>query len=249
LLVLGLWRKAIVIHPAMRLGLIAAAVLAVFGPETAMGGSGVHLRTPPIAAALLFASTDLRVPRAFGAALAGAILVSLGVLSAGLARDWRSFALQIDEFRQSLDALPKNARLLTVMDEDSKFRRPERLYWHIGEYAIIDRGAFTATMFATEGQHVVAAKPALAPFAAQSASQGVPPHADELAGLAAGEPGSRPEIGYLSRFACHYDEVVLIEPAPGTTLPMLRLAHRGSFFSLYGVRRPPGCSTTSATRP
>lgn len=245
---LGLWRKAVVIHPAMRLCLIAMAVLAVFGPETLMGGSGVHLRTPPIAAALLFAAADLRASRAFGAALAAAILVVMGLLSAGLTQEWRRFALQIDEFRQSLEMVPKNARLLTVIDKSATLGRPERLYWHIAEYAIIDRDAFTATMFATRGQHIVVANRALAPFAAQSASQGVPPHADELANLAAGAKGVRPEIEYLSNFPCHYDEVVLA-PATGSAPKMLRLSHRGSFFALYDVRRPPGCSTTSATRP
>lgn len=254
LFLLGLWQRRITLHPRMGLALIAVSLLAVLAPETAMGGWGLHLRFPAVAATLLFAACEVSVSRRVAVAAAAAILASLAWMSAALAHQWRAYDSQIDEFRASLRDVPRGSHLMTVIDTRDAGEVPNRLYWHIAEFAIIDRGAFTALMFTTRGQHVVTLKPAVAGFAAHTARDGAPPEMDDLDALAAGDmrdPKIRTELHYLAGFACHYDKVLLIHAngRPREVPHMLTLRHDGSFFALYDVRPSPACSTISATRP
>lgn len=249
---LGLWRKSIEIHPRMRLVLLAMAALSLFAPEVAMGGWGLHLRFPAVACALLFAASRIELsPRLAGAAGATG-LAAIFSLSAALAQNWHSFDPQVKEFRSALKAAPPGLRLLTAVDGDGDTAFPKRLYWHFAEYGILDRGDFSALMFTTRGQHAVSLKPQVAPFAAHTARDGTPPDLDELYDLASGNTAkTREELRYLLRFPCHYDEVILIRASNNRAKvpPMLKLRHQGSFFALYDVARPAGCSTISATLP
>jgi len=251
LFAIGVWRQTIVVHPRMHLALIALALGALLLPVKAMGGWGGHLRFPAVAAALLFASCDIRLSRRLTGVLGTAILAALGWLATTLATDWKNYDRQIAEFRAALRDVPRGSRLMTVVDPDVP---NDALYWHIAEFAIIDRSAFTALMFTTKGQHIVYLKPAVAPFAAHTAVEGTPPEMDDLEALASGQT-SDPEIRrlwhYLFYFPCHYDEVVLIHGngKPASVPGMLKLRREGSFFALYNVRPPRGCSTNSASQP
>jgi len=75
----------------------------------------------------------------------------------------------------------------------------------------------------------------------------------DLEALASGQT-SDPEVRrswhYLFYFPCHYDEVVLIHRngKPESVPDMLKLRREGSFFALYNVRPPRGCSTNSASQ-
>lgn len=251
----GVWCGWIVVHRDMRFVLIALALTVLLVPEVIMGGWGLHLRFPAVAAALLFASSEVALPRKAIAGIAGAaILAVLGWMSFALAHEWRGYDMQIDDFRAALRELPRGSHLMTVVDTDDKGEIPNRLYWHVAEFAIIDRDAFTALMFTTKGQHVVTLKPAVAGFAAKTARDGAPPDMSDLNELAAGDahdPKIRDELHYLLHFPCHYDEVVLIHAngRPKRVPPMLRLRREGGFFALYDVARPEACSTRAATRP
>jgi len=251
LFAIGVWRQTIVLHPRMHLALIALALGALLLPVKAMGGWGGHLRFPAVAAALLFASCDIRLSRRLTGVLGTAILAALGWLATTLATDWKNYDRQIAEFRAALRDVPRGSRLMTVVDPDVP---NDALYWHIAEFAIIDRSAFTALMFTTKGQHIVYLKPAVAPFAAHTADEGAPPEMDDLESLASGQT-SDPEVrrlwNYLFYFPCHYDEVVLIHGngKPASVPGMLKLRREGSFFALYNVRPPRGCSTSSPSQP
>jgi hypothetical protein len=212
------------------------------------------LRFPAVAAALLLTSSDATMPRRAAGVVGAAILAVMGWMSFALAHEWQGYDTQIGDFRAALREVPRGAHLMTVVDAEDKGEIPNRLYWHVAEFAIIDRDAFTALMFATKGQHVVTLKPAVAGFAAKTARDGTPPEMNDLNELAAGDahdPKIRQELHYLLRFQCHYDEVVLIHAngRPAKVPSMLRLRREGSFFALYDVVRPAGCSTMAATRP
>lgn len=254
LFVVGLWRRKITLHPQMRLTLIATASLALLAPETAMGGWGLHLRFPAVAATLLFAASEISLSRRLAVAAATAILATLAGMSAVLADQWRAFDGQIAEFRASLRELPRGSHLMAAVDTRDDGRVPNQIYWHFTEFAIIDRSIFTSLMFTTRGQHIIRLAPAVDGFAASAARGGSPPKLNLLDSLATGHvknPKIRHELRYLLRFPCHYDEVLLIHAnGKSRAVPgMLSLRHAGSFFSLYDVRPPAGCSVISATRP
>jgi hypothetical protein len=254
LFVIGVWHGKIAFHPKMRLALILLAFVALLAPNVAMGGWGMHLRFPAVAAALLFASCDIVLSRAIAGALGAAILSSLTWLAITLCTEWRSYDDQIDEFRAALRDVPRGSHLMTVIDTEGGGDIPDRLYWHIAEFAIIDRSAFTALMFTTKGQHIVTLKPAVAGFAAHTAREGSPPDMNDLDALASGQlrsPKIRNELRYLLNFPCHYNEVVLVHAngRPNHVPEMLKLRREGSFFALYDVRPSRECSIISATRP
>ncbi len=241
LLLIGLWRRWIVLHRHMWLALAALFLAAVFMPEEAMGGWGVDLRLPPVFGALVFAAGELRVSRHTQVEIAGVALLVIGLTASSLAGNWQYVGAQFDEFRAADSVLPRNAKVVTVLDGDAIGKASDQPYWHLGEFAIIDRNAFTQLMFATPGQHVVQVVPALRPFVAQTAMQGSPPDISELDDLAAGQIDDDTDIAtvfpYLMRFQCHFDDALVIHlngkrsRVPG----MLHLIHAGSFFSLYRI--------------
>jgi hypothetical protein len=247
-LALALYTRKARLHPAMIAVLGLLLVAALCAPEWAMGGWAVHLRLPAMFAALLFASTELRMTRPARAALAAAALVLTAWNSVALAHDWRSYDRQYNEFRAALPQLPKGARLLTVLDGDAIGLASDQPYWHMAEFAIHDRAAFTPLLFTTRGQHVVQLRAPYTKIAATTAQQGSPPDITELSALSRGDWDGDVDIRdifpYLMYFQCHYDIAVVIHrggprsPVP----PLLRLRHAGSFFSLYDIKPDAACA-------
>ncbi len=250
----GFWRSFLTIHRRMRAAVALLWLGAFLVPEIAMGGWGLHLRFPAVAAALLFAASEISLPRQ-AAAFAGALVLAvLGWLSISLTANWRAFDRSVAEFRQALRATPHGIRLMTAIDADHMDDMPKALYWHLGEFAIIDRDDATTLMFTTEGQHIVKADPAVARHSAQTANEGSPPDLAYLRALSAGDdslPKIHEDLQYMLHFECYYDAAVLIHISgiPHDVPAALKIRHRGSFFSLYDVMKPAGCSTISAMRP
>jgi hypothetical protein len=243
----GLWRGFIVFHKKMVAPLCALAFFTIFMPEWAMGGWGVHMRLPAVLCALAFASVEFRLDRKAAIALAGSACLVLAYNVYALAQDWRVHDRQFAEFREAVRALPENARLMTVLDGDAIGYRSDQPYWHMAEFAIADRGAFTPLLFTTRDQHVVRVDPPWQDIAAASAEQGSPPDIDELEDLAAGRIDADEDIQnvfpYLLRFQCRFDAAVVVHlNGPRTPAPaMLRLRHAGSFFDLYDVVPDTSC--------
>lgn len=57
-----------------------------------------------------------------------------------------------------------------MLDGDAMGLASDEPYWHMAEFAIVDRGAFTPLMFTTKGQHVVYLKPPFDKWAAGNAN-------------------------------------------------------------------------------
>lgn len=237
-----------VVHPRMRVTLALFALGALFAPEWALGGWGVHMRLPAVLGALAFASLEWKVSAravAIGAALA---LVLLAAGAALLAQDWRRYDAQYAAFRAQDGAIARDAKLLTVLDGDSLGWAADQPYWHLAEFAVIDRGAFTPLMFTTAGQHVVHLRSPLERIAAATAQQGSPPDIDELEDLAAGrmevDEDYRAVFPYLVRFQCSYDEALVIHGAGPHSRPpaMLRKRLEGSFYTLYDIVPDKACT-------
>lgn len=241
--VYGVWTGRILIHRRMKPVLMVLLVLCVVAPEWAMGGWGIDLRVPALLGTIAFASAELRFERRSQLALAAAALLVAGWQSATLAGNWRYYSHRFAEFRAAGRLLKPGSKIVTVLDGDAMGLASDQPYWHMAEYAIIDRAVFTPLLFTTRGQHVIELTPAVSGIAAASAQQGSPPDISELDDLAAGNSRGDPDIRevfpYLLRFQCHFDVAVVIHlGGHRSAVPdMLAPLHEGSFFSLYRIRR------------
>jgi hypothetical protein len=244
----ALWRGWFRVHPSMRIVLAALLACVVFMPEWALGGWGVDLRMPAILGAVAFASVEFRVSARWQAVLAAAAMVALGFSAAGVGGNWAYYDRQYAEFRAALKDSPSGTRIMTVLDGDAMGLASDQPYWHIAEFAILDRQGFSPLLFTTAGQHVVRDQPEFQAIAAATAQQGSPPDVGELADLAAnqvdGDKDIPEEFPYLMLFQCHFDQVVVIRSGgkPSPAPHFLQLRHRGSFFDLYDVQRDDACT-------
>ena len=245
----GLIYGRIRLHPVAKLLVVVLALLTVVAPEWALGGWGVDMRLPAVLGAIVFASMELRVPRIAAAGMGVvACLVAAGN-AASLTADWAERDGQYREFRAALRDVPHNAKIFTVLDGDALDDISDPPYWHMAEFAIVDRGAFTPLMFTTKGQHVVQVRPPFDKLAAATAQQGSPPDATELSDLALGRDNDDPDIEdvfpYLKYFQCHFDIAVVIHGGgEQADLPdFMRLRHAGSFFSIYDIHPTGICSS------
>lgn len=244
----GALTRRLHISRRMGLALFALLVCTVLAPEWALGGWGVHLRLPALLGAITLASSETLLHRRWIAVGVAAALGLFAYQAAILANEWRKVDTRYSEFRAAENEIMPNARLVTVLDGDSLGWSPDQMYWHMAEFAVIDRGAFTPTAFTTHGQHVIDIGPNLRPYAAANAQQGMPPDVDELDDLAAGRKDADEDIQvvfpYLLYFQCHYDQAVVIRgDGPMSRVPpMLRLRHMGSFFAIYDIVRDSHCA-------
>jgi hypothetical protein len=229
------------LHPAMWGTLALLLVGALAAPEWALGGWGAHLRLPAVLGAMLFAAAELRMAPPVRASLAVIALTMIAANALLLTRNWLGYDRQYREFQASLEEIPRGARLLTVLDANAIGDRSDQPYWHLAEFAIPERDAFTPLLFTTKGQHVVQWNQPYMRYAASSAQQGSPPDVTELQFLARGELNADAEMRegmpYLNHFQCHFDIAVVVhldgKPTPAPS--MLRLRQAGSFFSLYNI--------------
>jgi hypothetical protein len=245
----GVWRGWLRVHPQMRLVVLALLACVVFMPEWALGGWGVDLRMPAVLGAVAFAAAELRLSPRWQGASAAAALTALALASAAAGGNWHYYDRQYAEFRAALKDSPVGTKIMTVLDGDAMGLASDEPYWHMAEFAILDRSGFSPLLFTTAGQHVVRVEPGFQAIAAATAQQGSPPDVGELGDLAAnqvdGDKNIPEEFPYLMLFQCHFDEVVVIRsggrPSP-VPADILRLRHRGSFFDLYDVRRDDACT-------
>ncbi|MBV8976631.1 MAG: hypothetical protein JO261_16260 [Alphaproteobacteria bacterium] len=248
LLLAGLRYRFAAIDRRMRLPLALLTLAVLFMPEWAMGGWGVHLRLPAVLGALIFASCEFRLEARALQALAAAAIAVLAYNIVALTQDWIVRDRQFSEFRTAIAAhVPQGTPLMTVLDGDAIGFRSDQPYWHMAEFAVVDRGGFTPLLFATPDQHVIRVRPPWSSFAAASAEQGSPPDIDELDDLAHRRADEDEDIQkvfpYLMGFQCVYRVAVVVHlNGPRATVPaMLRLRWRGSFFTLYDIVPDASC--------
>lgn len=251
-LVAGLWGagllfKALRLPVAMIPPIVFLALAALFAPEWAMGGWGVHMRLPAMLGAAMFGAVALHTDARRNLALAGGGLVTVALMAGLLTNDWMGYSRQYAEFRAALKSLPAGVKLFSAIDDASLILESDQPYWHVAEFAIVDRGAFTPLMFATKGQHIVQINPPFGAMAARGAEDGSPPDVTELEYLAGARLDLDPDIAveypYLERFPCRFDAVAVFRGSgPPSAVPdYLVPRYQGSYFTLYAIDRAKGC--------
>ncbi len=223
------------------------ALLTLVSPEWALGGWGVDLRLPAVLGVMVFAAMEWNIGKRTAAALGAALLLVACWISATMALSWMGTDKQYQEFRAAISQISQGSRIVTVVDSNALDEAPDQPYWHMAEFAIPDRGAFTSLMFATKGQHVVQLRPPYDRLAASSAEQGSPPDVTELEALSLGQDNGDSDIEemfpYLKFFQCHYNIAVVVtgDGKPSDVPAFLTLRHAGSFYSLYDVHPTSAC--------
>lgn len=241
LILAGLIYGKLRLHPAMKLVVLVLAVVTLISPEWALGGWGVDLRLPPVLGVITFAGLELRLDKRIAAGLAALVVLVAAADAATLTADWAAHDKQYREFRAAIRDIPEGSKIFTVLDGDALGDIDDPPYWHMAEFAILDRGAFTPLMFATKGQHIVRLKPPYDRLAAATAQQGSPPDVTELSDLALGRTQDDPDIEevypYLKFFQCHFNYAVVIHGGgqQADVPAFMSLKHAGSFFSLYAI--------------
>ena len=187
-LAMGAWRRWVTFDPRMKFVLLALVALTIFAPEWAMGGWGVDLRLPAVLGVFAFSAMKIRLGPNVVRARAAAMLGLLVFCAAALAGNWRYYDARFDEFRAASKAIPAGSRIFTVLDGDAMGLASDEPYWHMAEFAIVDRGVFTPLMFTTKGQHVVYLKPPFDKWAAGECEPGL-----SAGYFRAGRSGSGPD--------------------------------------------------------
>jgi hypothetical protein len=235
------------IVPSLRPLVLVLALLALVSPEWALGGWGVDLRLPAVFGSMVFAAMEWNFDRRAAAILGAGLLLAACWIAATMASSWAGYDKQYQEFRAALAQIPQGSKIVTAIDSNALDKDPDQPYWHMAEFAIPDRGAFTSLMFATKGQHIVEAMPPYDRLAAGSAEQGSPPDVTELEDLSLGRANGDADIEevfpYLKFFQCHYDIAVVVtgNGKPSDVPDILTLRHAGSFFSLYDIHPTSAC--------
>lgn len=242
LVLAGLMYHKLRFHPLAKILVLAFAVLGFMAPEWALGGWGVDLRLPAAFGALMFAAMELRLPPRWTQVSAALLVTAAAANAAILATSWRGYDRQYQEFRQAIRDLPRQSKLVTILDGDALDDESDPPYWHMAEFAIVDRDAFTPLMFATKGQHIVRVNPPFDKIAAATAQQGSPPDVTELVDLSLGRSDNDSDIAevfpYLKYFQCHFTQaVVVFGDGDQQDVPsFMTLRHAGSFFSIYDIQ-------------
>ena len=146
--------------------------------------------------------------------------------------------------------------MLTVLDGDSVGWASDQPYWHMAEFAIIDRDVFTPLMFTTAGQHIVHVRPPFDRIAAATASQGSPPDIDELDDLAAGRRGTDADYRRHLSLICPSSSAISTRRSWSTDMVraracrhMLRLRAKRSFYTLYDIVPDARCGRGEPNQP
>jgi hypothetical protein len=246
------WRqRALCLAPAMRVSLVAMLVVSAFMPEWLSGSWAAQIRLPVATTFVLIASLTPRLPRQdVVPVFAIAALVLLGVRVWSVAASWQETSDQFAEFRAAAQAIPGGARILTVesaMPEDwgrgSRhswlFRRSPMIYDHLAALAVIDRAAFTPSLFTgwvpiepvprnRDLPRILGGTLTPAQLASRASRDAAPGPSDALG-----------ETPCCFNWPETYDVVLWIDfgQPPDALLPQLEPLSSGSFFHIYRIAR------------
>lgn len=227
--------KRVTIAPALRAPLLVIAGVALVMPMQLLGVWLTHVRLPVIAALLLIAAVRLedRDRRMRGAIIAAllvmAVLRLVKVDAAMSVCDARRA-----EVIAAAAALPRGTRLLPVMAPDAVtgdclFSN----YWHMPALAVIERAAFYPQMFV----HMQPLR--LSPgYQDLSQAQQRPAFPRELSPETTGDAPWPRLIG--AEWRRRFDVLFWLHPGtrPGPVPEGLRVAARGSFFTVFAITDP-----------
>ena len=228
---------------------LVVAVMSLCVPLRLLGVFGMDFRLPLLAAMLLLSaiSPTERASEVFKASILCFIILATAVRSTLIAGQLQDVDRQIAELRGVLTAMPKGMRLLTVDASQAGHERLPpliRVTFHAPLVAIIDRDAFSPTLFT--GLMTVKPKPE---FKLSSTPNGYPYPglADLIDGYGASDPMGDLPSGkggrvYWMGWERHFDYVLVTHyGSTPTGLPkVLRLISSSPVADLYEIDKSLG---------
>ncbi|MBW8815917.1 MAG: hypothetical protein JF588_21070 [Caulobacterales bacterium] len=239
--------------------LVGALLLIVspLAPEQ-LGGTGwVDRRLPVMGTLILVSAIRPRIPDLrFAVAAAAALLLSVAVRSAVVARAWASADRDERSVEAALGSAPAGARIISAADDPprlniappGRYLRGQPMYWNFASLALRWRGDFVPNVFTQAGQQPLRVQPRFAPISTPS---GGPPSVETLS---APKLTDR-EYVRLWRQCFQYVLVMNADIAPPAdrrqAAPGLQLVNDQGFAVLY--RNPssdwPSCQRAIAAQP
>lgn len=218
------------LHRGMVPVICVLVALAAIVPLKLMGVYMVHLRLPFVVLALLVAASHWKVP-SLGLRRGFAVLFAL-VLAAralDLTLSWRQHDAEMSELIAAYQNLGPESRLLTVAGSNAN---PGPLHWHSSAFAVIERSAFTPTLFT--GAHLLQTTMA---YRRLDHPQTSPIHLDRLAAARTAKAGPV-KRQYWTTWWRDFSHILLLDRRPGANpFPhILEPVARGAAFTLYRNR-------------
>jgi hypothetical protein len=246
-LIRGLFRRHIAIAPGFAWPLIALTIVAAVMPSKLLNVAKFDLRLPLLVLLLLVGVSQLRLPNLrWAAALASVGLALFAGRVAEIAAGWQEFDRQFAEFRAAALSIEPGSRVLSVQHREGGKRTPrEPFFWHLANFATVDRDAFSPTFFADPAKQPVRVRPE---WTALHSPDVEPISVEMLAdaadrGFSARLAAKKYPYGYRAYWASwteRFDYVVLMHfgrALPNPVPSRLERIVAGSYFDLYRVVR------------
>jgi hypothetical protein len=245
-----LWRRS-VRAVGVDLGLGALGVLYLIAPMSAAGGTLLDLRLPLMAALLMFAGMEPRVPPRAGLAIGAIFATVIGFRSAEVTIHWQGHTRDLADLRSVLEPVEPGARLLPVFTDDvepqptmgRELPGVARLDEHLGALAVIERRAFWPALFTDPTQQPLAVK---APYDGIAIPSGWTVRWRDLDPKTAERPAPRGH-GAPADWRRKYDYLLLSGPMPDARggpggLTLVRAARHASLYRIDRAAAAPAAN-------
>lgn len=240
-------RRWLAFHGDLLFPVVALALALLAVPTWLMDNWGNDLRIGLPLAAIFVAALSIRLPRRAGLALGAVFLVLLGYRVTVMTDDWRRYDALYAEFRLASAVFEPGSSVLPAADNAENVTAfapaPTSLpFFNVYALSLLERPVFLPTLFTAEGRQILSVKP---PYRDWDVPHSRPlyPAMLERTVDPTSAPALRRERSLSEHFHVfagwprHFDYVVMLDfGRPRNPLPdLLRVRHRGSFFTIYEV--------------
>jgi hypothetical protein len=219
------------------IALMTAAMLCC--PAVALSGAVIHVRLPAVVAVLLLASVRLDLTHKQRHAMFAVTLAGAMAAGGGEWMRWRAGAETIAEIRAvALDHIEPGARVVTALA-----RRDDATLAHAVDLTVLDRKAFTPSLFTFKGQSTLVVRDAYRGIAAQDAIEGAIPTLADLAPLlSVNPPAPSRALRPYGEIACAFDYLFVIGAGARDAPPALVALVERADFALYKIAPQRPCA-------
>lgn len=232
-------RGALSFHPVGWAILGLGIVTYIAMPRALFGAYLADQRLPIALAFMLIACFDVRLRRAGQRILVTLLVLLVAVRVVEVQLVWDRLARGSDEFRQSVNAITRGARVLVVFGDRSSCKEISDFNLvHAASLATIERSALVSTEFTVRGKQILHPRKEFERLV--ETRDWLPPELPFV--MQAADPADGATAGYFwNRWPQHYDYVYILFAKPNVANPNRKYLDRiftGADFQLYRVHYP-----------